>query len=248
MKVLQMIHRTRVSMNQCISRSARVWERRRRMPHPRFLLGLLAALGVFLALAGAANAQPVITNEPDSLTVCATYPAVFTVGATGTTSLTYRWQVSGDGGSTFTNAPLGTGALTPSYTNMAPSVDQSGYKYQVIVTDTNSLSVTSAPPAVLTVQATPSAPTTTGALICSPGQETLYASGGGGTLTWYSDAALTTQVATGLSYSPTVSSSTTYYVTETGADGCVGPASPVTAYVGSPTAQAGPDQVHRPER
>jgi autotransporter-associated beta strand protein len=250
MKILQMIPSSAVAANHSMSQSmdgrARLLELRHRVPHPRFLLGLLAAAGVFVALAGSANAQPVITNQPANRTVCAGTPAVFSVGATGTTSLTYQWQVSGDGGISFTNTPTGTGALTPSYTNPAPTVDQNGYKYQVIVTQTNSLSVTSTPPAVLTVNAVPSAPTTTGALTCSPGPVVLYASGAGGALTWYSDAALTHPVTTGTSYSLTVSSPTTFYVTETSAQGCEGPASPVLAAVGVPTANAGPNQYMNP--
>lgn len=53
----------------------------------------------------------------------------------------------------------------------------------------------------------------------------------GGTLTWYSDAALTVVVGTGSSYTPpSVVGSTTYYVTETNT-GCEGPSSPFTIVV-----------------
>ena len=82
-----------------------------------------------------------------------------------------------------------------------------------------------------TVNAVPAAPTTDGASICGSGTANLSASGSGGTLKWYSDPGLTTQVATGSAYSPTVSSTSTYYVTETSAAGCMSPATTVTATV-----------------
>jgi hypothetical protein len=75
------------------------------------------------------------------------------------------------------------------------------------------------------------APTTTGASRCGSGSLTLSTSGSGGTLKWYSDAGLTTQVATGTSYSPELSTTTTFYVTETSASGCVSPASTVTGTI-----------------
>ena len=97
---------------------------------------------------------------------------------------------------------------------------------------------------ILSINLTPSAPTTVGTSRCGPGVVHLSASGAGGTLKWYRDAGLTMLVATGPTYSPTVSTTTTYYVTETSAAGCVSAASPVTAMVftGPATANAGPNQ------
>ena len=45
--------------------------------------------------------QPI--GQPTNLTVCAGSPAIFTVAATGCGRMTYQWQVSQDGGNTFTN-------------------------------------------------------------------------------------------------------------------------------------------------
>jgi hypothetical protein len=91
--------------------------------------------------------------------------------------------------------------------------------------------VSSASPVTGTVLANPAAPPTTGASRCGSGVVTLSASGSGGTLKWYSDAGLTAQVNTGASYSPTLSGTTTFYVTETSGAGCVSLASPVTGTV-----------------
>ena len=95
-----------------------------------------------------------ITNQVANVTNCAGMPAIFTVEATGN-NLTYQWQVSGDGGTTFTN--VSATATNASYTNLATTVAENGYLYQVIVSGsggpTGTLSVTSAPPAVLIVYA-----------------------------------------------------------------------------------------------
>ena len=91
---------------------------------------------------------PAITNQPASLTVCAGSPAVFHVGATGT-GLTYQWRVSGNGGTTFTN--ISATATNANYTNLVATLAGNGNQYRVIVGGTGGPSVTSAPPAVLTV-------------------------------------------------------------------------------------------------
>ncbi len=67
---------------------------------------------------------------------------------------------------------------------------------------------------------------------CSTGTVTLSVTGAGGTYKWYSNAGLTTQVGTGASFTtPSISSSTSYYVTETDASGCVSSTITVTATV-----------------
>ena len=93
------------------------------------------------------NALPTISDQPTNLTMCANSPAIFTVGATGA-GLAYQWQVSGDAGVTFTN--ISATATNASYTNLVTMPADNGNHYQVIVTGTCG-SVTSAPPALLTV-------------------------------------------------------------------------------------------------
>ncbi|QQS29854.1 MAG: gliding motility-associated C-terminal domain-containing protein [Sphingobacteriales bacterium] len=87
------------------------------------------------------------------------------------------------------------------------------------------LTMTSLPPAP--VAASPN-PYCEGAVI-----NALGATGTGGTLTWYSDAALTTQVGTGATLNPvapTAGNSVSYWVAET-LNGCQGPATEVTVSV-----------------
>ena len=90
------------------------------------------------------------------------------------------------------------------------------------------------------VNSTPSAPSTTGDNRCGSGTVNLGASGSGGTLKWYSDMALTMQVATGTSYMPSLSSTTTFYVTETSGVGGVSSPSAVTGTINTlPTIMPG---------
>ena len=78
------------------------------------------------------TALPLIapSGEPTNLTVCAGSPAIFTVNAIGL-AMTYQWQVSGDGGTTFTN--ISSTATNASYTNVSPVLADSGNEYQVLI-------------------------------------------------------------------------------------------------------------------
>jgi hypothetical protein len=62
----------------------------------------------------------VFTTQPQNVTVCQNGNATFTVAATGTVQ-TYQWQVSTNGGGTWTNIAGATSA-TLSLTNMQPVV------------------------------------------------------------------------------------------------------------------------------
>jgi streptogramin lyase len=85
------------------------------------------------------TAVPIITTPPASLTVSAGSTATFTVVATGATTLIYQWQVSINGGSTWSN--VGTGAA--SYTTPGTTAAFDGYLYQVVVGNGAGASVTS---------------------------------------------------------------------------------------------------------
>jgi hypothetical protein len=86
-----------------------------------------------------------------------------------------------------------------------------------------------------TISGTPNAPIANGATYCAgdnPAALTVLNPVAGATITWYSDAALTAQVGTGTSFDAgtTISTTTTYYVTQT-IGTCVSPATPVTITV-----------------
>ncbi len=70
-----------------------------------------------------------ITTSPASTTVCVGDNANFTVVATGS-SLTYQWQVSTNGGTSFTNI---TGATTATLTLPAVTAALNTYQYRAVV-------------------------------------------------------------------------------------------------------------------
>jgi hypothetical protein len=73
-----------------------------------------------------------ITSQPVNQTVCAKGgTATFSTSATGD-DLTYQWQFSTNGGSTWTNY-AGVGATTASISIVNPAVDADGTQYQVVV-------------------------------------------------------------------------------------------------------------------
>ena len=105
---------------------------------------------------------PTINTQPSNATVTAPNTANFTVSATSSGgTLTYQWQQSTNGGSSWANVPDGTGATSASYTTTATAVStgnhRNGYQYRCAVTDNNGTVNTTA--ATLTVNAPPLAVT-----------------------------------------------------------------------------------------
>ena len=97
---------------------------------------------------------PVITTNPANVTICAGANASFTVAATGTPAPTiYQWQVSTDGGATWTNLTTG-GSFTPTFTITAATTALNNNRYRCIVTNSCGQSVTSTA-ATLVVNAVP---------------------------------------------------------------------------------------------
>ncbi len=96
---------------------------------------------------------PVITGNPSNQTATAGQSATFTASASGAPTPTVQWQVSTDGGKTFSNIGGATGTtLTLNHVTTA----MNGYKYQAVFTNVDG-SVTSAA-ASLTVHAAPPPP------------------------------------------------------------------------------------------
>ncbi len=90
--------------------------------------------------APAISAQPVANR-----TICAAQNTTYGVTANGT-ALTFQWQVSTDGGATFTNITTGgvySGATSATLTISGATVAMSGYQYHVVISGTCAPSVTS---------------------------------------------------------------------------------------------------------
>lgn len=100
-----------------------------------------------ITIAGGGASPPGITKAPTNLTVTAGQNAVFAVTATGTAPLAYQWRFNG------TNL-LGQVSSNLSLVNV--SLSQAG-PYDVVVTN-GAGSITSAPPAVLTINPSGSSP------------------------------------------------------------------------------------------
>jgi hypothetical protein len=94
-------------------------------------------------------AVPRITLNPMSQTVTAGDPVTFTAAAVGSPGITVQWQVSTDGGATFTNI---TGNLSAESTTLSFYVyaTENGYEYRAVFTNSAGTTATSA--ATLTVE------------------------------------------------------------------------------------------------
>ncbi len=89
-----------------------------------------------------------ITNQPQNVTACSGTNATFSVTATGS-GITYKWQVSTDGGTTFTDiTPAATG---PSYTITGVTVAMNNNRYRVVLTGGCPSTVQNSTAAILTV-------------------------------------------------------------------------------------------------
>jgi len=109
---------------------------------------VIRALGVVVA--------PQITTQPQSVTIDqgAGTPATFTAAASGTAPLTYRWQRGVVGSGVFTNVPANVRyvGLNSPILIISNAVPSDAADYQIIVANASG-SVTSTPPATLTVNA-----------------------------------------------------------------------------------------------
>ncbi len=102
------------------------------------------------------DAAAVITSQPAASSICANSTTFFSVTATGS-SVTYQWQVSTNGGASFTNlsniAPYAA-VTTSTLTISAAPATLNAYQYRCVIGSGVCASVTSAA-AVLTVNAPP---------------------------------------------------------------------------------------------
>ncbi|UEG49097.1 gliding motility-associated C-terminal domain-containing protein [Ferruginibacter lapsinanis] len=196
--------------------------------------------GITVTIAGGCVSNQATTSLSDpsvfSPIASSNQPCVgFALNLSSTTSsdptATYTW--TGPNGYTASGA-------TPTITNT--TIGMSGvYSVKATVAGCSSSSSVT-----VTINSAPNAPTGSGAPICGSGSVTLNATLSGNPsdiLKWYSDATLTTQVATGTSFStPSLTSTTDYFVTETNSASCVSASTKVTATISSiPNAPTGKD-------
>ena len=110
----------------------------------------------------------VLTSSPANRSVCVGGSTTFTVAATGG-PLTYQWQVSTDGGLTYTNI---AGATSASYTLSPVTAAQNNNRYRAIITAAPCAGSTTSTAAILTVNALPVVTISSPDLSLTPGQTT----------------------------------------------------------------------------
>src|SRR6185312_11483396 len=159
---------------------------------------------------GTINSVPTETITTTGASNCGTGTVTLSAsGATGTD--TYHWYTAATGG-----ASINTGAT------YSPSLSATTTYYVSAVTTAGCESA-SRVQVVGTINSVPTETiTTTGASNCGTGTVTLSASGATGTDTyhWYTAATGGSSINTGATYSPTLSATTTYYVSAVTTAGC----------------------------
>jgi hypothetical protein len=110
-----------------------------------------------IALTGAGTGGgPVVTTDPTNVSVPAGGTATFTAAASGTPAPTVQWQVSTNGGSSFSNI---SGATSTTLSVTGTTVSENGYEYRAVFTN----SVSSATTTAGTLTVTGTAPSITSA-------------------------------------------------------------------------------------
>lgn len=95
------------------------------------------------------NLPPVITTQPVSRALTVGEATTFTAAASGRPAPTMQWQVSTNGGATFTNDTTDSGNTTGRLTITSTSLAENGYRYRAVFRNTASSAVSA--PATLTV-------------------------------------------------------------------------------------------------
>jgi PKD repeat protein len=173
------------------------------------------------------NALPIIDTESAlDATTCAATDGSITITASGGTG-TFTYSI--DGGTTY----LSNGGV---FTGLAVG------SYQVMINDGNCPTTGSI--LVISGPGVPPPPTVGSTVTYCDGDALLdlNATGGAGTLNWYSDPGLITNIGTGGTLAPGASlGTTTYYVAEI-VSGCEGPSSSIDVIINAlPTVNAGAD-------
>jgi subtilisin-like proprotein convertase family protein len=166
--------------------------------------------------------------NPSNTAACVGNNASFTVSATGS-PLTYQWQVSTDGGTTYTNV-VGATAATLTLNNVAQAMNNN--RYRAIISANPCTPPTTTTGAILTVNALPTVTITAPDLSLIPGQRvnavasSTPAAGATSTWNWTRNGA--SIVGTTNTRLVDVDSLGTYRVRVTDINGCVNTSAPLT--------------------
>lgn len=171
---------------------------------------------------------PSVTKQPDNISACATInTASFSVAGSGTDVL-YQWEVSTNGGVSYTDIPGATAAV---YTTGILTDAMNGNRYRAKVYTATCTVPTISNAALLTVLVRPSITLTATSTALLPGQVSVLTAtanpAAGVIYTWYKDGVVLNGV-TGTSYTVDVTSLGSYQVKITNADNCTNESAVVT--------------------
>ena len=107
--------------------------------------------GIDIVPAATAAAAPVVTTNPTSQSITTGQNASFTAAATGSPTPTVQWQVSTDGGQTFSNITGNASAQTTTLALSSVPLSMNGYRYHAVFTNATGTATTAN--ATLTVSA-----------------------------------------------------------------------------------------------
>jgi len=179
------------------------------------------------------NAPVNITAQPVNAVVCTNNTTSFSVTATGS-SLTYQWQVSTNGGTTWTNIANGapySGATTATLTISSPSTTLNGNLYRAVVSGGSPCPSVNSASRLLTVNPLP-----TVSISAAPYQAlypgltttiTVNSSPAAATYVWRRNGVVIPGATTG-SYVADIDHLGNYVVTVTDVNGCVGNSNTLT--------------------
>ena len=144
------------------------------------------------------------SNVQTPTTLCGTQTVPLSLqNVSSGAGITYQWQASTDGGSTYGDI---SGATATTYV----AIPTANTYYRCTVTCPFGPVVVNSTPVQITF--TNAIDSTTPAAICGSGVANLEATTSAGNINWYAAATGGTSLATGATYSPTVATTTTYYV------------------------------------
>ncbi|GAB2835466.1 T9SS type A sorting domain-containing protein [Ferruginibacter profundus] len=109
--------------------------------------------GIWSAVIPSGCTSASITSQPANATICATNNATFTIAGTGTG---YQWQVSINGGGSWTDVANGgvySGATTTSLTITGATAGMNGYQYRCVATGSCAPTSATSNAGILTVNA-----------------------------------------------------------------------------------------------
>ena len=160
------------------------------------------------------TSAPTITTNPTNVTVTSGANATFTAAATGTPTPTVQWQVSTNGGTTFTNL---AGATSATLSLTAVTTAMSGNQYKAVFTNSVSSATTTA--ATLTVNSAITITTNPVAEVLSAGTMTGFTAAATGTPTPTVQWMVSTNGGTSFSAVPGATSTTLSFTTTASQNG-----------------------------